>query len=307
MRHAATHRLTHRLARAFTLVELLVVIAIIAVLIGLLVPAVQKIREAANRSVCENNLKQITLAAHNYHLVKKKFPPHNGALQDCWLFQLLPYIEQNNTFAAAPANSALFDAPIKTFVCAADARNLSDPSATTIAGVKHAMTSYLGVVGRDYYDTLNDTVPDNGIIGCRQPGSRRRSVSKISEITDGTSNTIMIGERPPGGGGDASSDPLNWGWWAYDDFDSLLWAVMPNGPNGPNAADGKGNPCPAVNYFSPGSIANDCDVNHFWSPHSGGGYFAFADGSVRFLDYSLGVLILPKLATRNGGEVVSLP
>lgn len=302
MRHAATHRLSS----AFTLVELLVVIAIIAVLIGLLVPAVQKIREAANRSVCENNLKQITLAVHNYHLVNKKFPPHNGARQRCWLFQLLPYIEQNNTFAAAPtfalaqANSALFDTPIKTFVCAADARNLSDPSATTIDSVKHAMTSYLGVVGRDYYDTF----PDNGIIGCRQPDSRRRSVSKISEITDGTSNTIMIGERPPGGGGSASSDPLDWGLWAGDEFHSLLWAVMPNGPN---EDDGKGTPCPAVNYFSPGSIANDCDVNHFWSPHSGGGYFAFADGSVRFLDYSLGVLILPKLATRNGGEVVSLP
>lgn len=303
MRHAAVHE-SPPSRIGFTLVELLVVIAIIGILVGLLIPAVQKIREAANRAVCENNLKQITLAAHNYQVTNKKFPPHDGPQRRCWTYQLLPYIEQGNTHSAAASNFDLFDEPIAVFICPSDPRRLGDVQATTINGVKHGMTSYLGVVGRDFQDAL----PDNGIIGCRQLNSTRRSVRKMSEVTDGTSNTIMIGERPPGGGGgENSTDPLNWGWWAYDDFDSLLWAIMPKGPAGPNGSDQKGTPCPGVNYFSPGAINNDCDVNHFWSPHSGGGHFAFADGSVRFLEYTIGVTLLPQLATRNGGEVAAVP
>ena len=113
----------------------------------------------------------------------------------------------------------------------------------------------------------------------------------------------MIGERPPGGDALASSDPLYWGWWAYDDFDCVLWAISSRKP----VAENQGKPCPGVAYFSPGNINNDCDVDHFWSVHPGGGSFAFADGSVRFLDYAVGPTLLPQLATRNGGEAVALP
>ena len=161
------------------------------------------------------------------------------------------------------------------------------------------MTSYLGVVGRDYAD-----MPDNGIIGCYRPNGPRRSVVKMNEITDGTSNTIMIGERPPGGGNNGNPDPLYWGWWAYSDFDSVLWAK--NGAS-PVSTNTLGKSCPGVNYFSPGNINNSCDVDHFWSVHPGGGHFAFADGSVKFFEYTIGTTILPQLATRNGGEVVAVP
>jgi len=73
----------------------------------------------------------------------------------------------------------------------------------------------------------------------------------------------------------------------------------------PNSTDEKGKPCPSPAYLSPGDINNDCHVNHLWSPHPGGGMFAFADGSVRFLEYTVGATVLPKMATRDGGEADS--
>lgn len=284
--------------RGFTLVELLVVIAIIGVLIALLLPAVQKIREAAARTKCSNNLKQVVLALHSHLDAMKSFPNHTGPNQLCWMYKILPYIEQRDLYNAAAKDPTLFKSPVPVFICPSDTRGLADAASQDFRGVRYAMTSYLGVVGKDYND-----LPDNGVLGCYQVSGPRRSIVRLREITDGTSNTIALGERPPGGDA-ATSDPLFWGWWAYDDFDSLLWAQMPAMPN---AKSKSGAACPGVNYFSPGQIDNLCDVNHFWSQHTGGGHFGFADGSVRFLDYNLGLKVVPQLATRNGAEVVNIP
>ena len=103
----------------------------------------------------------------------------------------------------------------------------------------------------------------------------------------------MISERPPGPGGNNSTDPIYWGWWAYGYFDNCMWAVMPNFPN---ITTVKGVTCPQINYFTPGSVDSDCDSNHLWSLHSGGGNFSFADGSVKFLEYTENI---QRLASRD--------
>jgi prepilin-type N-terminal cleavage/methylation domain-containing protein/prepilin-type processing-associated H-X9-DG protein len=295
------HRHLRAKARAaFTLVELLVVIAIIAILIGLLVPAVQKVRESASRTQCANNVKQVSLAVHAYHSAHKRFPQHSAPQSKSWMYMILPYVERKDVYDAAAKDAAKYNSPVTVYLCSSDPRGLGNSLSKTFGGVKYAMTSYLGVVGRSYADT-----PDNGIFGCYQLNGKRRSVHKFSEISDGASNTIMIGERPPGGGGNNSDDPVYWGWWAYSDFDCVLWATMFNYPNKTSAPPAKN--CPSINYFSPGKMTNDCDVNHFWSFHPGGGHFAFADGAVRFLEYSVGPTILPQLASRNGGENAVIP
>lgn len=269
--------------KAFTLIELLVVIAIIAVLIALLMVAVQKVREAANRASCENNLKQITLAVLNYEATNKTFPPHKGAENQCWIYQTLPYLERIDIYNAAKLDRKYYTTPIVILLCPSDPRPLASMQSQTFSGLNYAMTSYLGSVGSNYY---ND--PDDGMIGCRQHTVR------MIEITDGTSNTILIGERPPGGGGNNSPDPVYWGWWAYNYFDTLLWVIMPNYPN---VTDQQGNICPNSS-FTIGNLSNDCNANHYWSVHNGGGFFSFADGSVRFLEYSN----IQKLASRNGED-----
>src|SRR5947207_15945421 len=97
---------------AFTLIELLVIIAIIAMLIALLVPAVQKVREAANRTTCENNMKQVALSLHSYHTTNRKFPPHTGEEYKCWMYQILPYIERKDIYDAAVTDRNQFKTSI---------------------------------------------------------------------------------------------------------------------------------------------------------------------------------------------------
>ncbi len=263
--------------KAFTLVETLVVIAIIAILLALLIPAVQAVREAASRTSCSNNLRQVSTAVLNYETVAKKFPAYTGIEQNCWMYKLLPYIEQQD-----PLNGNMFRTPISVFLCPSDPRPLKSTESQLFHGGFFAMTSYLGSAGSDI-----SKYPDDGVIGTRN------HVVRMIEITDGTSNTFMIGERPPGGGGNLSPDPVYWGWWSYGLFDSILWAKMPNTPN---TSDQKGVICPGINEFSLGSVNDDCSVNHYWSVHSNGGNFAFVDGSIRFLHYSESLL---KMANRG--------
>ena len=286
-------------SKGFTLIELLVVIAIIAILIAMLVPAVQKVRESASRTTCENNLKHIALAAHSYHDVYNILPEQKGSQQNSWMYRILPYVEQEPMFNAARTDPTQYNTPVTVFVCPSDPRDLVAASSLQFGVTKYAMTSYLGVAGRNSSD-----FPDNGSIGCYF-NNGPRSV-RLKEIIDGTSNTIIIGERPPGGGGQGNPDPLFWGWWAYADFDNFVWAV------GSNAywvvsSNQQGKACQSPAYFGPRVIGDDCGVNHFWSVHSGGGFFAFGDGSVHFLEYGIGATILPKLATRNGGEPDGVP
>src|SRR5262245_48803079 len=210
-----TSRTTNRSA-GFTLIELLVAIAIIAVLIGLLLPAVQKVRAAAARTQCVNNLKQIGLACHNYHDANQGFPTQsNAAVDGTWVLQLAPFFEQDplcQQWRAAVGNNtsmtlllkggpnSLQATAIKTLACPADA--LPTPSSTQIIapglisaypdGMFSSLTSYGPNTGTRGWASVAGNPPkiDDGVFLVLKPTQRVR----ISDIADGTSSTLLFGE-----------------------------------------------------------------------------------------------------------------
>jgi prepilin-type N-terminal cleavage/methylation domain-containing protein len=290
--------------RAFSLIELLVVIALLGVLLGLLLPAVQKVRAAAARIQCTNNLKQIGLALHNYHDTNSALPPGVTSSRSgdpyrrmAWLTRLLPFLEHDPLWRATVAAyqherrpftdppHVGFGTPVRLFSCPADGRT-SEPQVTH-RNRRPALTSYVGVLGTAYDQTDGVLFLDSGV--------------RLTDIADGTSNTVMAGERPP-------SADFWYGWWyagvgqaGTGSADMLLGARERNW-RGPYVKH-----CPEGPYrFQEGRVTEQCDLFHFWSLHSGGGHFLFASGAVRFLAYSADPL-LPALATRSGGEPVALP
>jgi len=308
---------------AFTLIELLVVIAIIGICIALLLPAVQKTRDASNRLRCQNDLRNMGIALHNYHGEQGRFPPgvsEAAAGEPTWYWSwmafLLPYIEQSNMnnaamkFAQTPTpnnfqpwnpwgvsthiqNPALGHA-MPIWQCPADPRILV---ARDIEGYTIAFTTFLGVAG-----TRGDSIGTANRNGMLYHSSR----VKIAEVTDGTSNTAMVGERPP------SSD-LWYGWWfagaGYQDTNGRqlgVGDVVLGAREEGYAAKLNCNPTANSVGLRPGNITSFCDQAHFWSQHSGGTNFLMADGAVRFTAYRADA-ILNQLFTRSGGESVETP
>ena len=330
-----------RRSRGFTLIELLVVIAIIAILIALLLPAVQQAREAARRTQCKNNIKQLGLAMHNYHDVFGQFPLNslqwgNPTSTPEWtatqhgtqLVQILPYIEQAGLYAAIDFTAVnaeatvvggepIYQKVIPAFIC---------PSATSPnrrGGDLRAKTNYAPSMGAQ---TLNH----NGATSCQRYApygplidpkyaakggtinqgyfrptaghgntmdsgttsgmfSRATWAAKIRDVTDGTSNTILMGEVRP-----ECSDHINNGWF----HNNSIWVStiaplnFPTCPESPALPDG----CHQANNWN--------TSQGFKSQHTGGAQFLLSDGSARFVSENIDYHTYQNLGDRRDGNVI---
>jgi prepilin-type N-terminal cleavage/methylation domain-containing protein/prepilin-type processing-associated H-X9-DG protein len=320
----------------FTLIELLVVVAIIAVLIGLLLPAVQKVREAAARMKCSNNLKQIALAAHGYHDVNERFPGGTvaGPRISSLFVELLPHVEQaplyrqwdftnsSTNYSGSPARAAVV---ISVYVCPSHPALPHTPNA--------ALTTYGGNGGTKAYPAARSAL--DGMFhttGTASEPNPNQTAVRLTDVSDGTSSTLLFGERAVG-------DPV------LDSYLSAPAGVITPAPNppiapsasyavwapppGPNACSGllsgevsigyrygfpwvpppaplPGFPPPAPEPVPWGGLSTAwwARMGAYGSYHPGGVNVALADGSVRFLRVETPVLTLRAMSTRNGGEVV---
>lgn len=300
----------------FTVVELLFVIGIVGLFIGLLLPAVQSARDSSARVQCLNNMRQIGIALHLHHDAHGRLPPRapNGHPNDPstllqWTAQILPQMEQGSLWdiseSACQQDPIAYHnpphigcaTPVRSFVCPSDPRlyhALEMPN-----GGMAAFASYIGIAGSPIGGAAYQfngqflVTPAPGVFG-RCPGIG------LEEITDGLSQTIMVGERTP----PASLQAGRW-------YAAISYGAPFAGPDGvmliPQCAGSPEDPCiPSGAGFGPGRIDNPCDRYHFWSLHSRGANFLFADGSARFFPYSA-ASILPALATRSGNESVLIP
>jgi prepilin-type N-terminal cleavage/methylation domain-containing protein/prepilin-type processing-associated H-X9-DG protein len=310
-----------RLRYGFTLIELLVVIAIIAVLIALLLPAVQQAREAARMTQCRNNLKQLGLAFHNYHDTYLSFTPGGlpvSGYRMGWVPRVFPFLEQDNrntrmeTFAASPmmtimpwrfetaphnGSDYVFTDAVPALACPSSPLGNKSPDIDAFACcpfiVDQSALHYRGIGGSidaDFVDGSNTTrsYTTSGVI---YPGSKTR----MGDIVDGTSNTLLLGEISDSQGWPIGSrtgwggiNPWTWGYYYYGDGVGYLmidhkyiqWPVGYKGAFLTNATPLK-------------------------SAHAGGGAnVLLGDGSVRFVTESIDLDILKFLATRKGGEVI---
>ncbi len=315
----------HRSFRGFTLIELLVVIAIIGVLVGLLLPAVQQAREAARRSACTNNVKQIGLALHNYVDANKELPPSavkaTAAQTDpawAWSAVCLPYLEELALYddlrisTLQPSDlpgigaAAGLGTRLAAFRCPSDTPPRETSPRKLSGGQEFGLSNYPGVNSSSVETRLwGGSGTLDGVFGSPQPISKPLGVAvvpprKFKDITDGLSSTLMVGERAAdqlkvnNNGGALTDNGRTYTSWAAISKPDLASATY----EGPNEILGStGEPinsiAPTWRYWNP-----------FRSTHPGGCTFGLADGTVVFINEDISMTTYQALTTVAGGEVV---
>lgn len=335
--------------RAFTLVELLVVIAIIGILVGLLLPAVQAAREAARRMQCSNNLKQLALATHNYESAYKRFPGLTGSSSFSPQARVLPFIEQGNLQNLIDFNQPLYVGPawraslnpvfrvpaatvVATFLCPSDS---ATPTRTTTdatgAAIDVAATNYMFSYGSGTGTNYDDRYPTDGIVW-------EDSWARFGDISDGTSNTVLLSEALIGDGEVSTVMPVgnllhrriaSWGGSrgnpppqpgfslggstiSNPDLSTIVPSQISSYRGNRGESWIRGVPYAVVSngYLTPNHPLPDVNVHgRGWfaprSLHTGGVNMALADGSVHFISNNVDGQVHWWLHSRDGGEVFS--
>jgi prepilin-type N-terminal cleavage/methylation domain-containing protein len=302
-----------RKPHAFTLIELLVVIAIIGVLVGLLLPAVQQARESARRASCTNKLKQLGLAVHNYADVNKELPPlaRMGAAGQttpawAWSALLLPFIEEVNLHSTLgvgsgqPTSNAALATQLDSFLCPSDTPPRANSPRGMGGGIQFGLSNYPAVSSEGVRVYMHSNQPQNatGVFVARTPTSGE-PIRKFKDITDGSSNTLLIGERATDQLLVYNGSPLNdndrcytsWTAVSRPDVDSSGYQGLME------IAGSTGEP---LNSAAPTWMYR----HSFRSTHPGGSQFATADAAVFFANENMSLQLLKDMTSVAGGEVI---